>query len=80
MDIKTFSHLALSNNGFLFDSYTGQTYTLNKAATIIFKELINNNEEDVVDKITETFDVTLEIAKRDYQEFLRQISELKLLK
>ena len=40
-----YQHLALSDNGFLFDTRTGNTFTLNKTATFLLKSLIGGTPD-----------------------------------
>jgi PqqD family protein of HPr-rel-A system len=78
---RKLSHLALSDNGFLFDSSTGYTYTLNATGTFILKRLIDDRpEEGILGDLTESFDTTEEVLSRDLEQFLNYLSELGLVR
>ncbi len=71
------SHLALSDNGFLFDSSTGRTYTLNSTGTFILKKLIDGlSRKDILSALVEEYDVTEITASHDLDKFLDYLSEL----
>jgi PqqD family protein of HPr-rel-A system len=77
---RKLSHLALSDNGFLFDSSTGYTYTLNETGTFILKRLIDDRpEEAILGDLTESFDTTEEVLSRDLEQFINFLSELGLV-
>lgn len=80
MKNKRWGNLALSSNGFLFDAKTGCTYTLNKTGTFILKCLIEGaSSSDLVEKLTENFDVPAAVATRALDEFPIRLYGLKLL-
>ena len=77
---RELGHLALSDNGFLFDTFTGFTYTLNGVGTAILRGLIAGLErEDVLDVLLERYEVTYEVASRDLEQFISRMEELRLL-
>ncbi len=80
MESDRLSNLALSSKGFLFDTKTGHTYTLNKTGAFILKSLIEGvSSADLADKLTEKFDVPPEVATRDLDQFLTRLHSLDLL-
>ena len=80
MKDQTFGHLALSENGFLFDTSTGFTYSLNSPGTFILRNLISGETtEAVLEKLTAQFDVTGEIAEHDLEQFVNRLKEMGLL-
>ncbi len=71
------THLALSDSGFLFDTKTGHTFTLNKTGTQILKLRIDGVScERVMEQIVERFDVAPDVAGRDVAQFLKRLHEL----
>lgn len=71
------AHLALSDNGFLFDTKTGHTYTLNRTGTRILKLRIDGVSCDrVTRQIAESFDVAYDLAERDVAQFVERLCEL----
>lgn len=71
--------LALSERGFLFDPATGQTYSLNPTATFLLKSLIAGAAPGkLAPLVAARFDVDVETADRDAEQFLLQLRELGL--
>ena len=71
------THLALSDSGFLFDTKTGHTFTLNKTGTQILKLRIDGVScERVTEQIVERFDVAHDLASRDVAQFVERLREL----
>lgn len=74
-----YEHLALSDNGFLFDTRTGNTFTLNKTATSLLKALISGNgEQTLVAELTGRFEVDEGTARRDVEQFMFRLRDLHL--
>jgi len=75
-----YSHLALSENGFLFDSRTGNTYTLNRTGTFLLRKLIDGaTMESLSGLLMETYEVDEDTAKSDIQQFLFRLKDLRVL-
>jgi PqqD family protein of HPr-rel-A system len=80
MGTERLSHLALSDNGFLFDTSTGYTYTLNATGTFILKRLMDDQSEAaILQDLMEEFDTVEEVASRDLEQFVSYLSELGLV-
>ena len=74
-----YKNLALSENGFLFDSRTGNTFSLNSTGTFLLQELIRGSHPDeLVERVTEKFDVSDNEASRDVEQFLFRLKELQV--
>ena len=74
---KKLTYLALSENGFLFDTTTGHTYSLNPSGTFILKRLIKGIPlEDIKAAMAETYDTTEEVITRDLNQFMLFLTEL----
>ena len=75
-----YDNLALSENGFLFDTQTGVTYSLNATGTFLLRELIDGTDfSELTLKLTEKFDVNNNVAERDLEQFLFRLKDLGLL-
>ena len=73
------SHLALSDNGFLFDPATGHTYTLNSTGTFILKKLIEGlSREHILRALRKEYHTSKEVLSLDLDQFLHFLSELEL--
>jgi len=74
-----YENLALSENGFLFDARTGNTFSLNKTGSFLLREMINGaSPEELVDRMIEKFDVDFKVASRDVEQFLFRLKDLKV--
>jgi hypothetical protein len=74
-----YQHLALSDNGFLFDTRTGNTFTLNKTATFLLKSLIGGTPDaQLAALLVEQFEVDPDTARRDIEQFNFRLKDLRL--
>src|SRR5260221_8457560 len=65
----------------LLDIQQGQCFSMNPVATLIWKQLGQGcYPTDVAHNLAKTFDIPLEQASIDVQEFVHQLSELRLLR
>ncbi|MBS1261130.1 MAG: hypothetical protein MAG453_00451 [Calditrichaeota bacterium] len=77
MAVKFTNDVTLSKSGFLFDHASGQTYTLNPTGQFIFRLLEQGEEsERVLPQIVAEFNVSESTARKDLDDFLRQLHEL----
>ena len=66
--------LAISDEGFIFDPETGSSFTVNQTGLFILKLLKEGkSQEEIVEALTEEFDVSREEAARDLIDFLEQL-------
>ncbi|WP_456419049.1 HPr-rel-A system PqqD family peptide chaperone [Thermovibrio sp.] len=66
--------LAISDEGFIFDPETGSSFTVNQTGLFILKLLKEGkSQEEIVEALTEEFDVSREEASRDLIDFLEQL-------
>jgi hypothetical protein len=73
---QNLSHLALSDDGFLFDPTSGHMYTLNSVGTFILKKLIEHYAHDqVIAAVIEEYDVPEDVLSRDLEQFYYFLSE-----
>jgi hypothetical protein len=80
MEVTTLKNLAISDTGFIFDPFSGKTFTVNEVGMVIIQSL--KNGEDVAfiqNKILEEFDITLDQLDRDISDFLIQLKEQSLI-
>jgi PqqD family protein of HPr-rel-A system len=72
-------NLAISEEGFVFDPTTGQSFTTNSTGIFIFKLLKEEkSEEEIVKELTEEFEVSEDTAQIDLDDFLYRLRELNL--
>lgn len=73
---KNLSHLALSDDGFLFDPSSGHTYTLNSVGTFILKKMIQEYSFDqIITAMMKEYDASEDILSRDVEQFYHFLSE-----
>lgn len=74
-----YTNLALSENGFLFDTRTGNTYTLNRTGTFLLREMIKGVPyEELVPRLAEVFDVDRNTATNDVDQFIFRLKDLRV--
>lgn len=72
--------LAISEEGFLFDPMTGETFTVNPTGLLILKGLRDAHDPDaIIETIAKTYDVTADEARRDVEDFADHLKTYKLL-
>ncbi|RJR51772.1 MAG: PqqD family protein [Desulfobacteraceae bacterium] len=77
---KQLTHLALSDDGFLFDTASGNTFTLNSSATFILRRLIEGRDHGkIAEELCRAYETSEEIAMRDIDQFLQYLLDLELL-
>lgn len=77
MDVRRLKDLALSESGFVFDPYGGQTYSLNLTGRVILEELRRGTPLDRIEAVLrDAFEVEAghDVA-RDVRDFLLQARE-----
>jgi len=74
------NRLAVSEEGFIFDPETGNSYTVNQTGLFILELLKEGKSQDeIVDALTKEFEVSPEEAQRDLIDFLEQLRLFGLL-
>lgn len=75
-----YDYLALSDNGFLFDTRRGGTYTLNRTGTFVLRQLMaGTSAEAAADQLTAQFEVELPLARRDVEQFVFRLQDLGVI-
>lgn len=75
-----YRHLALSDTGFLFDTRSGNTYSLNQTATFLLRKLMDGDvESSLITSLLERYDTSQEHAAKDVEQFLFRLRDLRLL-
>jgi len=72
--------LAVSESGFVFDPYTGATFSVNATGAVLLEGLKQGHgREALVAALRERFDVQGEDLARDVDEFLSQLKQQGVL-
>ncbi|WP_035587434.1 PqqD family protein [Hippea jasoniae] len=78
--MKNIKSLAISEDGFIFDPQTGNSYTVNKTGLFIIKLLKENKSEDeIVEILTNEYDIDKNEAQKDVADFIGYLKTLGLM-
>lgn len=65
---------------FIVDTENSYLHKLNEVGSLIWECLISGaQEEKIIEKILDNFDVDYETAKKDYEDFIKELKEKKLI-
>ncbi|MBL6989240.1 MAG: PqqD family protein [Bacteriovoracaceae bacterium] len=68
--MSNFSHLAVNDNGFLFDPTSGQSFTLNTMAQEVMSAMKEGKDVDqIARELSHSYEVSYESAYEDVLEF-----------
>jgi hypothetical protein len=77
---RRLGHLAVSAEGFVFDPTTGESYQVSRTGLAVLNALREGADDDaIVERLTGTFEVSPEDARRDVAEFRVSLQSLGLL-
>ena len=78
--VKLKKNIALSESGFIFDPSTGDSYSVNQTGSKIIEYLKEGISEDqIIDKLKDTFDSDEEQIRKDMDDFLQHLKQLKMI-
>ncbi len=73
-------NLAISDNGFLFLSTTGETFTVNEIAKTILKEIKNGNDyKSIFKRLLNEYDIDEKTLEKDLADFINQLNIYNLI-
>lgn len=74
------TEITLTESGFLFDHNSGLTYSLNPTGLFIFQQLQEGKEpENLLKSIVDVFSIDEDTARKDLDDYLRQLREMGLV-
>lgn len=74
------ARLAISDEGFVFDPNTGESFTCNAVGLAILKELKDGAAvADIAARISDRFEVDSGEAMRDIDDFIEQLRSCRLI-
>lgn len=80
MKKEKLTDLAINQSGFIFDPATGYSYNANETAIQIINQLIEGKQvEQIVNQLTEEFEVTRDEAISDVEYFIRVLENYNLV-
>jgi PqqD family protein of HPr-rel-A system len=72
--------IAISDAGFVFDPFSGATFTLNATGQLIVKALRDGlSQEEIMARLRTEFDGVTHKVDEDLQDFMRTLKEFSLL-
>lgn len=78
--MKIKKNIATSENGFIFNPATGDSFSANPLASVILLAVKNGDEaEQIKQNILEKYDVSPDQLERDWEDWLLQLKEANLL-
>ena len=77
--MRTHSQLALSDEGFVFDPNTGDSFQVSATGLFLLQALKDGRGDDeAAQLLTEKYEVTLDEARRDCADFRSRLRNLNL--
>ena len=78
--MNTLKNLAISDTGFIFDPYSGKTFTANEVGIRIILFLKNGGSlASIQSEIYQEYDISPDQLERDISDFLIQLKEQGLI-
>ncbi len=80
MKTDRLNELTVNNEGFAFDSRTGNTYNINATGLVAMNGMkAGKTNAQIIDQLEERFDVDRPTASRDLELFLNQLERNNLI-
>lgn len=78
--MKVNRNLAISENGFVFNPSTGDSFSVNELGTIIINEIrAGKSKSEIIDTIHEEFEAEKKTIEKDLHDYLEVLSNHQLL-
>lgn len=78
--MKVNRNLAISENGFVFNPSTGDSFSVNELGTIIINEIrAGKSKSEIIDTIHEEFEAEKKTIEKDLNDYLEVLSNHQLL-
>ncbi len=78
--MEKLQRLAISDEGFIFDPTTGNSFTTNKVGLWIMGQLKEDREiSEILEDMVEQFETNQEEAQKDLMDFMEQLRACRLL-
>ena len=75
-DLQHLRELALSDTGFVFDPYSGSTFTVNESGLCVLQAIKEGGGRDaVLERLRERFEVGQDDLARDLEEFVHVLRQ-----
>ena len=78
--MEKLGRLAVSDEGFVFDPMTGDSFIMNRTGTTILRGLQQGHDDErLIDELATEFDVTADVAARDVADFVDRLKLMHLM-
>lgn len=78
--MKVNRNLAISENGFVFNPSTGDSFSVNELGTIIINEIrAGKSKSEIIDTIHEEFEAEKKTIEKDLNDYLEVLSNHQLV-
>jgi PqqD family protein of HPr-rel-A system len=80
LSIMKIKDLAISESGFVFNPYTGESFSVNSIGYEILKLLRRDlSQDEILQEILNNYEISKEQAEKDVMDFLSMLEEYNLL-
>ena len=78
--MQKLSHLAINAEGFIFNPSTGDSFQASQTGLLVLNSLRDGKKDnEIVQQLTETYEVSLEEARRDVSDFRVSLNSFGLI-
>lgn len=77
--MKVLKNIAISESGFIFNPFTGDSYSVNPMGLEIISMLKEEkSEQEIIDKIVSEYSIDRNTVEKDFEEFKSLLNAYKL--
>jgi len=73
-------NIAISENGFIFNPLTGDSFSVNETGVFILQKLKDGeNEETIIRNLIDEYELDTSTAEKDFNDFLSMLQSYQLI-
>ena len=73
-------NIAISENGFIFNPLTGDSFSVNETGVFILQKLKDGeNEETIIRNLMDEYELDASTAEKDFNDFLSMLKSFQLV-
>ncbi|MEN9488461.1 MAG: hypothetical protein RL494_726 [Bacteroidota bacterium] len=78
--MKVNKNLAISENGFVFNPTTGDSFSVNELGAVIINEIkAGKSKSEIIESVSTTYNAEKSTIEKDFNEFLNVLSNHQLV-
>ena len=78
--MKVNKNLAISENGFVFNPTTGDSFSVNELGAVIINEIkAGKSKSEIIERVSTTYNAEKSTIEKDFNEFLNVLSNHQLV-